>query len=300
MTKSHPPICDYEGSDYQTRFWDRGDRRYEDRVEAIAIQRLLPSEGRRLLEVGAGAGRNTGRYPGYQHIVLLDYSRTQLEQAQARLGASDRYLYVAADVYALPFAPQVFDAATMIRVLHHMADGQAALRQIRTTLEPDGVFVLEFANKRNLKAIARWLLRRQTWNPFTSQPIEFTELNFNFHPRSIEAWLSDLQYNIRRRLTVSHFRLGVLKRRVPLNILVVLDSIAQWTGALWQLSPSIFFGCQAQGQLEPGPSGAFWRCPSCRSLEMIETPKGVHCQSCGLLWPKQDGIYDFKSPTQQQ
>ncbi len=294
MTESQPPICDYEGSDYQTRFWDRGDRRYEDQVEAIALRRLIPSHGRRLLEIGAGAGRNTERYPGFQQIVLLDYSRTQLEQAQARLGTSQRYLYVAADVYRLPFAPQVFDGATMIRTLHHMADGQAALRQIRTTLEPGGAFILEFANKRNLKAIARWLLRRQEWSPFTPEPVEFTELNFDFHPRTIERWLRDMQFQVWRRLSVSHFRLGLLKRLVPLPLLVGLDALAQWTGAWWQLSPSVFLGCHAQGELEANPGGAFWRCPSCRSMNMDETSQGVRCLDCRLIWPLRDGIYDFK------
>jgi ubiquinone/menaquinone biosynthesis C-methylase UbiE len=297
VTQSHPPVCDYEGSDYQSRFWDRGDRRYEDQVEAVALRRLIPSQGRRLLEVGAGAGRNTGRYPGYQQIVLLDYSRTQLEQAQNRWGVSDRYMYVAADVYRLPFAPQVFDGATMIRVLHHMADGQAALRQIRTSLEPDGVFILEFANKRNLKAIARWLFKRQEWSPFTPEPVEFAELNFDFHPRTVDRWLRDMQYEIRRQLTVSHFRLGLLKRLVPLAILVNLDALAQWTGALWQLSPSVFLGCQAKGQLEDNPDGAFWRCPTCRSLNMDETSQGVRCLDCSLIWPKHNGVYDFKEPT---
>lgn len=297
MTDSHHPICDYEGSDYQTRFWERSDRRYEDQVEAIAIGRLIPDRGKRLLEVGAGAGRNTVRYPGYQQIVLLDYSRTQLEQAQARLGASDRYLYVAADVYRLPFAPQVFDGATMIRVLHHMADGQAALRQIRTTLEPDGVFILEFASKRNLKAIARWILRRQDWNPFDPEPVEFAALNFDFHPRTVERWLTGMNFQIVRRLTVSHFRVELLKRLIPAGILVSLDSLFQWTGALWQLTPSVFVSSRAVGELEPNPGQAFWRCPSCRSMEMVESQEGVRCQSCHTLWPKQDGIYNFKEPT---
>src|SRR3970040_2905310 len=54
-----PPVCDYEGSDYQQRFWDQADRRYEDQVEAIAIRSLLPKSGKLLLEGGAGAGRNT-------------------------------------------------------------------------------------------------------------------------------------------------------------------------------------------------------------------------------------------------
>ena len=144
MSDLHPPICDYEGSDYQRTFWEEGGRAYEDAVEAIALRRLLPEGGQRVLDLGAGAGRNAPRYTGFQQIVLLDYSHTMLEQAQARLGTSDRYLYVAADGYALPFAPGVFDTVVMVRVLHHMADPQAVLRQVAGILGSKGAFVLEF------------------------------------------------------------------------------------------------------------------------------------------------------------
>ena len=41
-----------------------------------------------MLELGAGAGRNTPRYAGFERIVVLDYSTTQLAQAQQRLGAT--------------------------------------------------------------------------------------------------------------------------------------------------------------------------------------------------------------------
>src|SRR5450830_106738 len=94
--EKRPPVCDYEGSDYQTRFWEKGGRDYEDRCEAIALKSLLPQSGQLMLELGAGAGRNTTRYHGFERVILLDYSRTQLKQAQERLGTSDRYIYVAA------------------------------------------------------------------------------------------------------------------------------------------------------------------------------------------------------------
>ena len=180
-----PPVCDYEGSNYQQTFWETGGREYEDRVEEIAIRRLMPPGGRRLLELGAGAGRNTPRYTGFEQIVLLDYARSQLELARERLGTSGRYLYVAADVYSLPFAADAFDCATMIRTLHHMADPQAALNEVHSVLHTDGTFLLEFANKRNLKAILRWLLRRQDWNPFDREPVEYVELNYDFHPAAV-------------------------------------------------------------------------------------------------------------------
>src|SRR5512138_1594271 len=215
-----PPVCNYEGSDYQSSFWDKGGREYEDRTEAIALRRLLPKSGRLLLELGAGAGRNTPRYVGFDRIVLLDYSRTQLEQARQRLGQSDKYVYVAADVYRLPFVDGLFDAATMIRTLHHMADAPKALGQVEQALGTGGVFILEFANKLNLKAMLRYLLGRQKWSPYSLEPVEFTRLNFDFHPKAVRSWLQELGFKIERTLTLSHFRMGLLKRIVPTGVLV--------------------------------------------------------------------------------
>lgn len=293
------PVCDYEGSDYQERFWEGGQRAYEDRVEALALARVLPTEGNHLLEVGAGAGRNTPRYVGFQRVTLLDYSLSQLEQAQARLGGNRRYLYVVADVYRLPFAPGAFNAATMIRTIHHMAEPLRALQQIRGTLVRDGVLILEYANKRNLKAIGRWLLRRQEWNPFHPQAVEFATLNFDFHPASVRRDLKLAGFEVGRQLTVSHFRLPLLKRLVPLPVLVTLDGLMQWTGALWQLSPSVFVRARAVGQDEPAPEGAFWRCPICGSMDLREVPAGLRCEGCNRLWGKQGDIFNFREPLEE-
>jgi SAM-dependent methyltransferase len=255
---------------------------------------MLPPDGDLLLELGAGAGRNTSRYQNFERIVLLDYSLTQLQQAQKRLGRSPRYIYVAADVYRLPFVPGLFDAATMIRVLHHMADAPLALRQIRSVLQPGAAFILEYANKLNLKAIFRYLMRRQDWNPFSPEPVEFAALNFDFHPRTVRRWLAEVGFTVRRQLTVSHFRIGALKRFLPTRLLVALDSLAQLTGDWWQLSPSVFTLVQASSEGQPAPPGAFFCCPACGSHDLDETNAAVTCQSCGRIWPVRDGIYDFR------
>jgi ubiquinone/menaquinone biosynthesis C-methylase UbiE len=296
-----PPVCDYEGSDYQTSFWEKGGREYEDRTEAIALQRLLPRSGRLLLELGAGAGRNTPRYRGFDRIVLLDYSRTQLEQAQGRLGKSEKYIYVAADVYRLPFVDGLFDAATMIRVLHHMADAPKALAQIKNVLGSGGVFILEFANKLNLKAIVRYLLGRQEWSPFTLEPVEFVKLNFDFHPRAVRNWLKDLGFKIEKTLTLSHFRVGILKRLVPTGILVFLDSISQWTGAFWQLSPSVFMKAKVVARnvipsREQDTILSYFKCPACGHSPLVEKENSLECSNCNQKWEVKDGIYDFREP----
>ncbi len=295
MSEEHPPICDYENSDYQESFWECGGREYEDQVEAVALRRLLPSGGERLLEVGAGAGRNTPRYTGFHQIVLLDYSYTQLQQAQARLGRGERYIYVIGDAYQLPFAPGVFNAATMIRTLHHMADPLGAIRQVRTTLTEGAVFVLEYANKQHLKAIGRWVIRRQAWSPFERKPVELVPLNFNFHPTEVRNWLKKAGFDVGRELTVSHFRLNLLKRLIPLRLLVTMDAMLQWTGALWQLTPSVFVRAEAAGKSALAPEGAFWRCPACGSFNLTTIATGLRCEGCEHVWPLRDGIYDFKT-----
>jgi SAM-dependent methyltransferase len=300
----HPPVCDYTDSDYQTSFWERGGREYEDLCEAIALKRLLPKSGHLLLELGAGAGRNTPRYAGFERVVLLDYSRTQLEQAQARLGRSERYVYVAADIYRLPFVDSLFDAATMIRTLHHMADAPAALHQVRNVLQTGATFILEYANKLNLKAILRYALRRQTWSPFTPEPVEFATLNFDFHPRTVRTWLAAAGFEVQKTLTVSHFRVGLLKRLVPARILAGLDSLFQPTGALWQVTPSVFMRTKAVGEIGNSPVGqignlSYFKCPACSHAPLEEGRDSISsyrltCPACGRVWPVRDGIYDFR------
>jgi SAM-dependent methyltransferase len=298
MSDKTPPICNYEGSDYQTSFWDQGGRAYEDAAEGIALRRLLPPFGQTMLELGAGAGRNTLRYQGFGRVVLLDYSRSQLQQAQARLGRSPRYLYVAADIYHLPFAPAVFDAATMIRTLHHMADPQRALAQVRQALQPGATFILEYANKQNLKAILRFLLGQQGWNPFSPAPVEFAELNFDFHPAAVQRWLRRAGFASERQLTVSHFRMDFFKDHFPVEVLAWMDAQAQLTGDWWQLSPSVFVRTHACGGGRPGavltrPVDLF-RCPVCAGA-LDDAPSGLSCAGCERTWPLEDGIYDFRA-----
>lgn len=295
MNTPRPPVCSYEGSDYQISFWEKGGRLYEDQVEAIALQRLLPKSGRLLLEVGAGAGRNTPRYRGFERIVLLDYSLSQLQQAVQRLGRSERYLYVAADVYRLPFVSGLFDAATMIRTLHHMVDAPLALRQIHRVLRPGAVFILEYANKQNLKAILRYLLRLQRWSPFTLEPVEFATLNFDFHPKAIRQWLRESGFLLERQLTVSHFRANLFKRLFPLGLLVWMDGVAQFTGPFWQLSPSVFTRNRAIGETSLPVPGAFFQCPRCGHDSLTHDSQALICHTCRTSWPIVDGIYDFRS-----
>ncbi len=293
-----PPVCNYEGSDYQQSFWEQGGREYEDRAEAIALKRMLPASGKLMLELGAGAGRNTPRYAGFERIVLLDYSTTQLTQAQERLGTAPKYIYVAADIYRLPFRDRQFDAATMIRALHHMADAPKALKQIRNVLRSNSVFILEFANKKNFKSILRYLTGRQKWNPFTLEPVEFVKLNFDFHPQAIRNWLGEVGFSIEKTLTVSHFRLGLLKRIFPAGLLAALDGLFQPAGRFFQFTPSVFVKARIHEGVQSDEASLnvidLFKCPDCEGEKLEDKGAHLHCPVCESNWAVRDGIYDFR------
>jgi len=192
----------------------------------------------------------------------------------------------------------------MIRTLHHMADAPKALGQVKNVLRSDGIFVLEFANKQNIKAILRYLLGKQKWSPFSLEPVEFATLNFDFHPKAVRNWLRDLGFTIERMLTLSHFRVDFLKQVVPTGILVSLDSLFQWTGDLWQLTPSVFVkACKMARNphgIETRPALAnplmIFKCPDCGHYGLEDEKTHLECQSCGKKWEVRDGIYDFREP----
>ena len=290
------PICDYEDSQYQTEFWDDGNREYEDRVERIALRHLLPKSGSRCLEIGAGAGRLTRELDAFDNIVVLDYSVTQLQQAQLRLGREPRYTYVAADAYKLPFVPGIFDAALMVRVIHHLADAESVLSSIHNTLQPNGTLILEFANKRNLKAIPRYFLGLQNWSPFKSETVEYNRLNYNFHPSTITGWLKNSGFVVDQKRSVSHFRWNILKRAIPTDVLVTVDSLLQLTGPLWQLTPSVMLTAHSSNAGPTAKSHALFRCPHCSSNKLENASDHLMCPNCGRVCVIENGIYDFKKP----
>lgn len=288
--QSSPPICDYEETDYEA-FWRAG-RAYEDLAERIALRALLPPRGRRLVEIGAGFGRLADLYDGYEEIYLLDYARTQVEAARRRWGSDPRFRFVVADLYHLPFQPGAMDAAVMVRVMHHVQDVPRALREIHGILRPGGIFILEFASKRHLKAIFRYLVRAQSWSPFSPEPVEFAPLHFDFHPTWMRARLEEAGFRIRQERAVSHFRHPLFKRLIPAPWLARMDGWVQGIGALWKLTPSVFV--QAEAGPGEGPVGAgVWRCPAC-GLPAVEQEDAVACAT-GHRWPREGSLYILRA-----
>ncbi len=284
------PLCDYDDYDYRRDFW--AGRDYEDAVERIALKELLPATGGRLVEIGAGFGRLVDLYCGYQQVILVDPAKSQLRQAQERLGRDNRFLYVVGNVYRLPLSTGALDVAVTVRVLHHLTQVPVAFEELHRILRPRGRYLLEYANKRNLKEILRYLVGRSRRRPFSAQPAEFAPLHFNFHPSYIEQGLRDSGFRRQRTLAVSSLRSPLLKRLFPTSWLVRFDELLQSPTAPLKLAPSIFVLAEALKE-QSGETDVIFRCLSCGGEGLEERADALLCPACGRRWPIEDGIYDF-------
>ncbi|MFZ1755381.1 MAG: class I SAM-dependent methyltransferase [Caldilineaceae bacterium] len=296
------PVIDYEGSGYRTDFWVGQGREYEDAVERAALAQLLPTAGRRIAEIGAGFGRLADLYLGYEQIILFDYSRTLLQEAVAHWGDDPRFVFVAGNIYDLPLADGVLDTLVMVRVMHHLADVPDALSQLSRTLHGKSVAVLEYANKRNLKAIVRWLAGRQKWSPFSPKPVEFVKLNYDFHPAWMTERIVKSGLRIERQFGVSHFRLPMLKSRVPASRLVGIEKPFLSLAGRFPIAPSVFVqaaipisrAAQADST-KPADVSALLRCPHCSAHPLQWSGDDqVICASCSRRYARQDKIWDMK------
>ena len=297
------PVIDYENSQYKTDFWEGQGRNYEDATERLVLRQLVPHHGVRIAEIGAGFGRLADLYLGYEQIILFDYSRTLLQDAVSRWGHDPRFIFVAGNIYQLPLATGVLDTLVMVRVMHHLADVPQALQQLARVMHKRSVAVLEYANKRNLKAVARWLLQRQKWSPFSLAPLEFVALNFDFHP----VWMNQ-QFVVagllcKQQWGVSHFRLPMLKQRFAAHTLAKLDSYLFRPGGYYPVAPSVFVQATLAENRPPSVHShnqtitTLFRCPLCRAetFELV-TEEQLLCRQCNAAFAKKAGIWDFKEP----
>ena len=293
MSEKDVPIMDYEGSRWREEFW-RG-REYEDAVERIALDALLPPTGKRLVEIGAGFGRLADLYRGYQQVILLDYARSMLKDARERLGNDPRFIFVAADLYNLPFADNALDTALTIRVLHHVANIPNAFAEIARAVRPRGAYLTDFANKRHLKALVKYhLYRSEGMNPYALEPYEFVKLNFDYHPQYIRENLERVGFEIRATRGVSIFRIGALKRFAPTSLLVSLDAKLQAPISNLQITPSIFFKTESVKNGDARLNENLWRCVKCRVEKISVSDTTMQCAACGARFFQNEGIWELK------
>ena len=106
---------------------------------------LAAMQGSRILEVGCGLGDDAAALaqrvaPGGA-VVAVDGSEAMVEAARRRHGDVAALSFDVADAGRLPYGDASFDGCRIDRVLQHIADPTAAIREMARVLRPGGMLV---------------------------------------------------------------------------------------------------------------------------------------------------------------
>jgi ubiquinone/menaquinone biosynthesis C-methylase UbiE len=133
--------------------YERGrDRGYHQLIDDLEIGVTAPlAEGKRVLEAGCGTGLILHRLAGCAAEAWgFDLSPGMVSAAR------DRGLNVVlGNVTAIPFRDDAFDLVCCFKVLAHVPDIDAALRELARVTRPGGVLALEFYNPLSLRYLAK-------------------------------------------------------------------------------------------------------------------------------------------------
>lgn len=138
------------------RAWHRA------RLDAAAAL-LPPARGVRGLDIAAGAGILTWRFPD-AGIVSVDLRADACQAIRAHTPGARALM---AELRDLPFGAAMFDRVYFLETLEHLSasEGRAVLDEIRRVIRPAGRCLLTTPNYRSHWVLLEWLLDRLHLTP---------------------------------------------------------------------------------------------------------------------------------------
>lgn len=115
----------------------------------------VPRDAANALEVGCGSGLLAFDLAARGlDVIGVDPDAPSIERATADPDASDRTMFICADLFTYPFEPASFDVVAANAMLHHV-DAESGLRRMRELVRPSGVLaVVGFATPSSLMDLA--------------------------------------------------------------------------------------------------------------------------------------------------
>ena len=237
-------VIDYDRGGYDYRgFW--AGRDYEWWAERRVLRRLVAQLGRPrwLVDFGGGFGRNLEHYRDRaERAVIVDYSfenlRRTAEEHRPEMAAG-RLLLVRADLNRLPFRDQAFDAALIVRVLHHLPDVDRALGEMGRVVHDR--WILDVPIKHHLLARARALRHGDRADLKSTAPRVSGSSDFpfsTFQLGAVRERLSALGFDTTLAASVNNFRRWDRKLPAPMlralrPVVYGLELAAQRAGRGW-------------------------------------------------------------------
>jgi len=240
----------YDTYDYPS-YWEG--REYEHNAEVLAIRHLLAKIPKitKVLEIGAGYGRLVPLYLYRANkIILTDPSARLLKHAKSTYKLKKiKTLQTKAENLPPKIKSKSVDLIIIVRVLHHVESVDNIFKISHRTLKKNGYLIIEFANKKHLKAALSEVLKGNLTFPLDIFPkdrrseksIKEHDLPFlNYHPDIIIDKLKQQGFRIVETRSVSNLRSSFIKRILPLDILLFIEDILQTALSYINLGPSIF------------------------------------------------------------
>lgn len=243
----------YDEYDYPA-YWEK--RQYEHESEVIALKSFLSQipKIKKIIDIGAGFGRLTPYYAfRAKKVVLTDPSSKLLKEARKRLVYENvDFVQACLDKTDKKFRKGSFDVVVMVRVLHHIENPRQTFSVVERLLSRGGYLILEFPNKVHWKAVWANFAKGDFTYPldiFTSDRRKRKKALpfYNFHPDEVKQELKDHDFRLIQTRSVSNIRSPLVKKYIPLSVLVFFERNLQKILASISFGPSIFILAQKKG-----------------------------------------------------
>ena len=151
------------------------------------LRTVIDVHGKRILEVGAGTGRDSFYMADDgAHLVLLDYSMNSLKIIRSAAPSLERIYATGGDAFALPFDNDTFDVVFHQGLLEHFRKPQAEalLKENIRVLKRGGLLVVDVPQRWHIyTAIKHVLIGLNAW---------FAGWEREFSVRELQALLKSL------------------------------------------------------------------------------------------------------------